>query len=256
MNRVIYQVAVGDTPIWYEACIQSVRDYARRCQATHIVQREPRLYIRPTGPGRSAQALSRGYLPIFEKENALAYLSCADEVMVVDADVYIRDSAPNIFDNCATIAFDFAGVPERDIPATSAHQTKVQKYSKGQYETLTDVDWMWDRGGAAHFYNMGVMLFRASAREYLNLETPQEFLARPEFERFINGEGHWKWSTDQTLMNWWVKSSGMNAWDLNWRWNALYGACPRVSEAYFVHFFLSAKMPQGGAEIERIITEL
>lgn len=254
MRRLIYQVAVGDCPEFYIPCIDSVRSYARRCEADHIVQTEPRLYIQPTGPGRSAQALSRGYLPIFEKENALAHLVAYDEVLILDADIYVRECAPIIFDQPATISFDFAGVPERDVPATTAHQDKVRKYSKGQYETLEDVDWRWDDRGA-HFYNMGVMLLRKSVREYIR-QTPLEFIRRPEFERFVNGEGHWKWSTDQTLLNWWVKSSGMRAWDLDWRYNALYAACPRVTDAWFVHFFLASKLPRGGNEIPEIIERL
>jgi len=254
MKRLIYQVAI-DMPEHFELCIDSVRSYARRCQADHIVQRAPELHIRPTGPGRSAQALSRGYLPIFEKENALRLLDVYDEILILDADVYVRDGAPVIFDSVATLAFDFAGVPERDIPATTSHQDKVRKYSKGQYDRLPDVDWRWDDRGA-HFYNMGVMLLRKGIRDHLNGQTPLEFIRRPEFERFVNGEGHWKWSTDQTLLNWWVKSSGMLLCDLDWRYNALYSACPRVPESWFVHFFLSSKMAQGGREIPEIIERL
>ncbi len=255
MTRLIYQVAIGEYWDKFQCCIDSVRSYASRCEADHMVQTEPTLRIGTTGPGRSVQALSRGYLPIFEKENALAHLDRYDEVLVLDADVYVRDCAPVIFDRMQTIALDFAGVPERDIPATTSHQSKVRKYSKGQYETLTDVDWRWDHRGA-HFYNMGVMLLRKSILPYLQGQTPLEFIRRPEFERFVNGEGHWKWSTDQTLLNWWVKSSGMLTYDLDWRYNALYSACPQVMDAWFVHFFLSSKMAQGGREIPEIIERL
>jgi hypothetical protein len=71
-------------------------------------------------------------------------------------------------------------------------------------------------------------------------KTPKQFLRRPEFQRFIDGEGHWRWSTDQTLLNWWVKSTHMRTRDLDWRFNALFGAVNH-RPAWFVHFFLSAK---------------
>jgi len=101
---------------------------------------------------------------------------------------------------------------------------------------------------------MGVMLLDKSILPYLNGQTPEQFLRRPEFERFINGEGHWKWSTDQTLLNWWLKKERIPTCDIDWKWNALYGAVRDVSEAYFVHFFLSAKLRPG--EVERAIRDL
>jgi hypothetical protein len=103
---------------------------------------------------------------------------------------------------------------------------------------------------------MGVMVLGPGFKEHLNGQTPTEFLRRPEFERFVNGEGHFKWSTDQTLLNYFVKKSGMSVTNLDWRWNALYGAVRDIEQAYFVHFFLSSKMPRGGAEIPDIIKRL
>jgi hypothetical protein len=101
-----------------------------------------------------------------------------------------------------------------------------------------------------------VMVLGEGFRDYLEGQTPTEFLHRPEFERFVNGEGHFKWSTDQTLLNYWVKKSGMSVTNLDWRWNALYGAVKDIEQAYFVHFFLSAKMERKGAEIPDIIKRL
>ena len=80
-RRMIYQVYVGETSALYDRCTASVAAYSDRYDITHIVQREPILRIRPdmTRTLRSREAVYRlGYLPIFEKENAFAYLDQYD----------------------------------------------------------------------------------------------------------------------------------------------------------------------------------
>lgn len=251
-KQLIYQVAVGEVPPFYETCMASVERYCERHGFKHIVQREPKLRIVPRNSKRSQNALRLGYLPIYEKEAAFEYCVLYDHVAIVDADVYIRDTAPNIFHNVSSA---FGGVIERGMPLDAAYRDKVRKYSEGQYRGLTDVDWDWNQDGAA-FYNMGVMVLGPGFKKHLDGQTPEQFLRRPEFERFVNGEGHFKWSTDQTLLNWFVKKSGMSVTNLDWRWNALYGAVRDIERAHFVHFFLSSKMPRGGAEIPEIISRL
>lgn len=252
--NLIYQVAVGETPAFYATCIDSVRRYCARFGIDHIVQTEPILKIRPLKSARSENALRLGYLPIFEKANAFSHFDRYKRIAVIDADVFVRSTAPNIFNEW--LGYDFCGVLERDLPSIDSHRRKLATYSEGQYRPLTDVDWRWGTNGAA-FYNMGMMLLGRGITQHLG-GTPEEFLRRPEFERFVNGEGHWRWSTDQTLLNYWVKKSGMKTRDLHWRWNALYGAIPdgMLKDAHFVHFFLAAKMERGGAEIPAIIETL
>lgn len=251
-KQLIYQVKVGETPAFYDICIASVKRYCERIGADHIVQTEPKLRIVPHRSYRSVNALRLGYLPIFEKQNAFGYLGDYDQVAVIDADIYVRDSAPSVFTGC-----EFGAVMERGMPLTQKYREKIRKYSDGQYGLLKDVDWQWNEDGAA-FYNMGMMLLGKGLLSRLNGESPQEFIRRPEFERFVNGEGHWKWSTDQTLMNYWVKKAGVAVKNLDWKWNALYGAVniDLIKQAHFVHFFLSAKMERGGAEIPDLIKRL
>jgi len=249
---LIYQAKVGETPKFYNDCTASVARYCDRYGYVHKVQTKPILKISPFASERSANANRLGYLPIYEKENAFGYFDRFDKILILDADIYVRDSAPDIFAESDT---DFAGVAEREMPLTGEYFTKIRKYSEGQYRRLEDVEWCWNANGAL-FFNMGVMLIDKGIVKYLNGETPEQFIRRPEFERFVNGEGHWRWSTDQTLLNWWVKKSGMSVKHLDWRWNALYGAVKDVTQAYFVHFFLSAKMLRKGAEIPDIIRSL
>jgi hypothetical protein len=252
-KHLIYQVAVGEVPPFYETCINSVSAYCKSHGFAHIVERSPKLKIVPKNSKRSENALRLGYLPVFEKEQAFEYLDRFDRIAIIDADVFVRPSAPDIFSD--TGRSNFGAVVERGNHNLPHHTDKVRKYSEGQYRGLTDVDWKWNEDGA-EFYNMGVMVLDQSIREYLNGETPEQFIRRPEFERFVNGEGHFKWSTDQTLLNYWVKKSGMSVTNLDWRWNALYGAVRDIEQAYFVHFFLSAKMEKKGAEIPDIIKRL
>ena len=256
-RRMIYQVYVGQTSALYDRCVASVEAYCDRYSITHIIQREPILRIRPdmTRTARSHEAVERlGYLPIFEKENAFAYLDQYDQIAIVDSDILIRSTAPNIFDHLpATVAF--GAVAERDLPCTAKHASKITKYSHSAFGQLTDVDWSWNALGA-EFYNMGMMVINSTMfAPYLSGQTPGEFLARPEFKDFIDGMGFFRWSTDQMLLNWWIKKTGMSRNSMDWRWNALYKAVKddRLHEAHFVHFFLKDLLPARGENVDQLM---
>lgn len=256
MKTLIFQVAVGEVPAFYETCIASAATYASRIGADHKVLREPVLKIRPLNSKRSENALRLGFLPIYEKEVAFNYLSEYDKIAIVDSDIYIRDTAPNIFEALGDATF--GAVAERDMPLTPEYINKILKYSRGQYEPLKDVDWKWSVSHGAEFYNMGLMVFSNKIADYLNGQTPEQFIRRKEFERFVDGEGNWRWSTDQTLLNYWVKKSGMQVKNLDWRWNALFKGIrdEKLPQSYFIHFFLSGRLPKGGAEIPQIVADL
>ena len=221
MTNLIYQVAVGPQNPLYEFCIASVAQYCQRYNITHIVQREPILKIRPDNSHRSSQAVERlGYLPIYEKENAFDLFDQYTNICIVDSDIYIADHAPNIFNELND--HEFGGVAERDMPLTARYKKKIKKYSEGQYGSLRDcADFKWNDMGA-EFYNMGLMLCSNKLKKYLNGNTAREFLTRPEFKQFVDGVGQWRWSTDQTLLNYWVKRYQIKTKNLYCRWNALY----------------------------------
>jgi hypothetical protein len=130
MKQLIFQVAVGKQNILYEICIKSVAKYCKKFNIDHIVLREPKLKIRPdlNRTGRSKEAVERlGYLPIFEKENAFEYLKPYDQVCIVDSDIYIKDTAPNVFDELPQ-QYDFGGCVEREMPLTKKYFNKIRKY--------------------------------------------------------------------------------------------------------------------------------
>ncbi len=72
-----------------------------------------------TNRSRESYEKHGGYLPIYEKENAFSYLKSYDQVAIVDADVWIRPGAPNIFDDLEP-QYDFGGVVEREMPITKS----------------------------------------------------------------------------------------------------------------------------------------
>lgn len=258
MKRIIYQVYLGKRSKLYDHCTASVKAYAKRIGADYEVQRTPILMIKPdvfmTNRSKESYEKHGGFLPIYEKENAFAYLKRYDQVAIIDADVYVRDDAPNIFDELPS-EYSFGGVIERDMPITPQYKNKIAGYSKMQYgmSPLNKLfDWN-DKG--ANFYNMGVMLLNKSFDKYLNGQTPMQFLRRPEFKGFIDGVGAWKWSTDQTLLNVFVKESRMRVKNLDWKFNALYKGVrdDHIKQAYFVHFFLKDKLSAKGENVQELM---
>ncbi len=259
MKTLIFQVAVGEVPNFYNICTQSVKRYAERINSDYKILTEPELKIKPFNSQRSTNALRLGFLPIFEKEFAFNYLDDYDAICIIDSDIFVREDAPNIFDEIDD-SIPFAGVYEKDMPLTPQYINKIKAYSKNQYQPLYKEVGGWPRDPfhGYIFFNMGVMLFTPKLKDYLNGHSPEEFIRRPEFERFVNGEGHWRWSTDQTMLNYWIQKSKMKTKALNWRWNALFKGIKDelLPDAYFMHFFLSANLPRKGGEIPEIIADL
>jgi uncharacterized protein (DUF2164 family) len=255
MKTMIYQVNVGKGSQLYNGCIESVSKYCKKYDIAHIVQTVPKLMIRPDpfSTNRSKEAVDRlGYLPIYEKENAFSYLDQYDKVAIVDSDIWIRPDAPNIFESFSD-EYDFGGVAEREMPITEAYKQKIRNYSAMQYRDLQQfVDFKPNNLGF-EFYNMGLMLMNSSISKYLKGMTPKQFIEQNKFKDFVDGKGAWKWSTDQTLLNFWVKEQHMKVQNMDWRWNGLYTANTKVKECHFVHFFLKDKLPQKGENFNELI---
>lgn len=257
MKRLIYQVYVGKRSKLYDHCTASMKAYAKRIGADYELQRTPILMIKPDvfNTGRSKESYEKygGYLPIFEKENAFAYFKSYDQIAIIDSDVWVRPNAPDVFQYIDP-EVDFAGVIEREMPIQSWYVSKIKNYTRMQYSSIKTVDWKWNNSGG-EFFNMGVMFMNKSMAEYLNGETPAQFLRRPRFKPFVDGVGPWKWSTDQTLLNTWVREEKMKLQHLDYKWNALYTAVKpeELKKAYFVHFFLKDKLPNRGENVEELM---
>ena len=261
MKRVIYQVYVGKRSRLYDYCVESVKEYCKAHNIEHVVQKQPILRIKPdvftTNRSKESYEKHGGFLPIFEKENAFTYLKTNDQVAIIDADIWIRPGASNIFEKVPE-EYDFGGVLEREMPCTPQYLRKIANYTRMQYG-MTPInqlfDWKHPNGAGADFYNMGMMVLNKGFEKYLRGQTPMQFLMRPEFKAFIDGMGNWKWSTDQTLLNVFVKESKMNVKNLTYHWNGLFTGIEmdRIPECNFVHFFLKDKLPNRGENVEELM---
>ena len=257
--NLIYQVAVGKPSALYERCIESVAAYAKRIGAEHIVLREPKLRIRPNpfSSNRSKEATERlGYLPIYEKENAFDLLPDYDHVAIIDSDIFIRESAPDIF---SELDAPFGAVCEREMPITAQYASKIKGYSNMQYGILHQkgLDFKPNKLGY-EFFNMGMMVLRNDFwKKYVNMPA-KDWITQSKFQPFIDGMGAWKWSTDQTLLNYYLKVRKIPVTHLDWRFNALYRGIQdsKIPEAHFVHFFLKDKLPERGENVPALMKEI
>ena len=258
MKRLIYQVYVGKRSKLYDHCVKSVAEYCKTYGIDHKVQRNPILRIKPNvfSTNRSKESYEKhgGFLPIYEKENAFVHFKDYDQIAIVDADIWIRPGSPNIFDDLES-EYDFGGMVEQSAPILPWYKEKIKTYSLMQYETL-ELPWEWkgDDGGYP-FMNMGLMLMNKSFAKYLKGQTPQQFLQRGEFQPFVDGLGSWKWSTDQTLLNYWIQKEKIKTKSLDWKWNTLYTTVSEddVKKSHFVHFFLKNKLPNYGEDVNELM---
>ena len=257
MNKLIYQVYVGKRSHLYDACTKSVEEYAKKVGADYICQRQPILKIKPDifSTNRSKESYEKhgGFLPIYEKEVAFDYFDKYDQICIVDADIFIRESAPDIFQDLDP-EYDFGAVVEASMPLSREYEQKILNYSRMQYSTLK-MDWSFGPLGFP-FMNMGLMLMNKSFAKYLNGQTAKEFIERSEFKQFVDGLGPWKWSTDQTLLNWWIRKEKMAIKNLDWRWNGLFSANTKIKECHFVHFFLKDKLPGRGENVKELMSQI
>lgn len=255
-KRLIYQVYIGKSKL-YDHCIKSVAAYCKKWNIDHIVQKHMILNIKPdpftSGRNKAAWEKHNG-LVIYEKENAFEYLKTYDQVAIIDSDVFIKKTAPNIFDDF-TEQYDFGAVIESDMPITDVYKKKIKNYSIMQYNSIKNVPMTVTNLGF-EFMNMGVIVMNKSMLKYLNNETSKEFISRPEFKNFVDGVGNWKWSTDQTLLNVWIRSCGMNYKKMNWKWNGLFGVNTRLNSCHFVHFFLKSALPNNGENVQELMKYL
>jgi lipopolysaccharide biosynthesis glycosyltransferase len=197
-----------------------------------------------------------GFLPIYEKENAFDLLDEYDQIAIVDADIYVRPNSTNIFEE-----FDvdkaFGAVVEREMPITPEYKKKIIQYSAMQYNPLRNkADFKYNEMGY-EFFNMGMILINSQKfKPFLKGQSPKEFLERAEFKDFVDGVGAWKWSTDQTLLNYFIKKYQVPTKKMHWKWNGLYTANTKIQDCHFVHFFLKDLLPERGENVKKLMEQI
>jgi lipopolysaccharide biosynthesis glycosyltransferase len=260
MKRLIYQVCLGkqSNSKLYKKCIESVALYCKKHDIEHYVQRVGKLKIKPdvfaTNRSEDSYMKHGGFLPIYEKENAFDLLDEYDQIAIIDADIFIRESAPNIFESFGT-EYAFGAVVEREMPITDKYKDKIYRYSEMQYGLLHShsTDFKPNALGF-EFFNMGLILLNSQLfKPYLKEQNAKQFISRSEFKGFIDGQGAWKWSTDQTLLNYFLKKENVPVKHMSWVWNGLYGANTKIQDCHFVHFFLKDLLPEGGENVDELL---
>ena len=265
MKRMIYQVCLGkakDSKL-YKHCMDSVHAYCLANDIEHRVQTYPILRIKPdvfaTNRSEDSYMKHGGFLPIYEKENAFDFCGDYDQIAIVDADIYIKPDAPNIFDDFGTEE-PFGAVVEMDMPINAKYMAKIKNYSHMQYQSLAgkmnSSKWRYETATGFEFMNMGLILLNCEKfSEHLKGKSAKQFLNQAQFKDFIDGKGTWKWSTDQTLLNYWLRKHDIPFKRMDWKWNALYSALTagKVQEAHFVHFFLKDLLPQNGENVKELM---
>ncbi len=256
MKKLIYQVSLGKQSKLYNHCTKSVEAYAKRIGADYICQKTPILRVTPNPflnqrEGKTGGWKKHGYMPIFEKENVFNYFSKYDRCCVIDADIYVRPTAPDIFEELNKTV---GSVYESDLPMNDAYANKIRSYSN--MITMFNLQWPFDNRTGYEFFNSGVMLYDSKLMlDQLKGMTPGQFLEQPMLEDFINGIGPLKWQSDQITLNYWFKKKNVEVQKLDWKWNALYSTIGEsdLYDAYFVHFFLKDKLPNAGENVEELM---
>jgi|TARA_B110000908_G_scaffold171988_1_gene236926 hypothetical protein len=213
----------------------------------------------PFTSNRSKEAVSRvGCLPIYEKENAFSYIDSFDQIAIIDADIYIRPDADNIFEEFGT-DHAFGAVAEREMNIQDWYKGKIKNYSAMQYRHLHSSgqgDFVPNELGY-EFFNMGMIVLNTSLfRPYLKGQTPLDFIKRDEFKDFVDGVGAYKWSTDQTLLNYFLKKYNIPTKHISPTFNGLFSAVDNINDCHFVHFFLKDKLPNGGENVKELMSAI
>lgn len=278
---LVYQVNVGSQSNLYDWCNNTVLQmvnrfngaYSEEITLDYHCEKKPLLKIKPNPKrtNRSLEAVERlGYLPIFEKQKSFDFFydgyhgNNYDFLIIIDSDICMFHKnlkAMNLFHvmlhseltKFLNEDIEFAACYEANQPSLPWHQKKVQSYTKMQHGSFPFYTEQFK------FFQCGLMILsRKAICEKTYCDSAYEFVMREDFVDFVDGVGNFKWSTDQTLMNYWVKVDDLKTMELNWRMNGLYGALPndKLQQAEGIHFFLKDKLPDRGENIETLKKEL
>jgi hypothetical protein len=262
MKKLIFQTYIGKKLRLYDHCTSTVRKYAERIGADYLCQTVPTLKIKPdifaTNRHPNAWEKHGGFMPIFEKENVFDHLKDYDMCCVVDADIYIRSTAPDIFKEMSD-DYTVGAVYECNLPLTNQYAAKIKAYSANCWRDYMQYNWNWNNRTGGEFFNSGLMLYNSkNMLKALNGMTPKEFLQQPMLKDFIDGKGGLKWQSDQMTLNYWFKANNIDVKKLDWKYNAMFKAIvdEKVKEAHFVHFFMKAQLPENGEAIEFLMKQI
>jgi len=142
MKIAIYTISIKNKEDIFDICVDSIRDYARKCGADLIVRNSVQDHkLSPESDYKNI---------IMEKFYVKELLNYYDRVLYLDADILIKKEAPDIFKE----------YPDLDY----AYLYNEIKFNNVQYDKQIEIvkhlyDIKWTKSdGHYDFYNAGVML--------------------------------------------------------------------------------------------------
>ena len=148
---------------------------------------------------------------------------------------------------------DHTGAHRRRLSSTPICNTHscVSSYGIGDGDTRRTL--------GLEFFNMGMMVLNTAVmKPFLRGQTPESSSSAPSSKICLDGVGVYKWSTDQTLLNYWLKKDRIPVKHLDWKYNGLYGSLwgDNIEKCDFVHFYLKDKLPENGENVDALMEKI
>lgn len=268
-KNLIYQVYCGPNNPLYNVCIDSAKRYCNIHGIDHIVQKDPILKILPqknpsldlnilqkrdhnSNPKRLIDVLQLGYWSEFEKFNAFDYRHKGyDNICMLDADIYIKDNSPNIFNEIGNYNVAAHYTMNKPLPSKE-HVVFIQKYYEQNYGFLRNfVNLPYVRIHGIDVINIITNSLMIVQSNFLNRVFGDcgvsEWLKKEENRIFIDRIDSIEYSGigDTVLSNFWIWKNGICAKQIDWRFNLYYRHTlheirqvheAMLERAFFVHF--------------------
>lgn len=260
MRYLIFQVIVGDYNSFFEFCAESVNRYCKKYNIDHVIQRTPILKITPHNISTEEPIVIKnnslnftrlqnieklGYWPEFERFNGLSFYDRYENICILDADIFIKESAPNIFedfnDDAAFVyTLDQPWISENNIKNISRSFFKdyhrVYKTAKIPFQNKFNVN-------CYDIFNNSLMLFNSNfLKKQLNNRAIIEWLKENNYKLFVgNLQQNFRQAGIGTdiFTNYFTFNIDININRLDWKWNLEYNDfCdkPSLEQSYFIHF--------------------
>jgi hypothetical protein len=143
MPKAICTLAIGENE-FYRRCLKTHVDYAKKIGVRHLIIDTGRIEF--------------DSMPHLNKIKAFEYLKDYDEILYLDADVYIVSNAENIFDVYVNTASDIIALNEANYRFTNYQVEGVCKSLK-----TDSANWPRNKANNYDYYNTGVLLLRHGA---------------------------------------------------------------------------------------------
>jgi hypothetical protein len=264
MKNLIYQVVVGGENKLYEYFVQKVNVYCKKHGIDHYVQRTPLLNLQMNknesylwtnkqnslNTSRIKSFLNLGYLAIFEKLNGLINYDNYDNVCILDADIYVKETSPNIFEEFDNNKFDCAFVYTLEQPWINKNNIKnvARSFYRDYYtvnkelKTNIPIIKIFD-SPCFDIFNNSFMLFSSNflRKQFENISII-DFLEKNQYKYFVGDLSKpvtQAGVSSDIFCNFWIMNNNFSIQRLHWKWDLEFNfdlEKQTLDEANFIHF--------------------